>query len=475
MSEQKKQVVVIGNGMAGYRFCEKLLEYDAHHQYSMTVLGDDPLPAYDRVALSTLFGSKKERELIFSEKRWYDYYKIDLKLGTRVVSIDRKAKTVKSSTGEDVPYDKLVIATGSRPFVPTIGNSDKGGVFVYRTPQDVAGIRARAEKVKHAVVIGGGLLGLEAAEACREMDLHTTIVEHESVLMFRQLDKIGGYLLDQKIEKLGIHLKLGTSVQSVEGENAAERVILNGGEELEAGLVIIAAGITPNDELGAEADLDMGQFGGIAVNENVLTSDPDIYAVGECASFNDELFGLVAPCYAMAEAAAAHLGKINRVLEKWTPASKLKLLDLHVSSIGETHLSEAEAVHFIDQDIHAGVYKKLLISKDWKKLLGAILIGENSEFERLRKAIAKETLFPANPRDWLAPIGEPLNIEVDLEDDDLVCYCNYVTKGDICRAIDDEKLKNASQVMASTYAASSCGGCLQNVLAVTKQYIEHGI
>ncbi len=475
MPEQKQKIVVIGNGMAGYRFCEKLLEYDARHQYSMTVLGDEPMPAYDRVSLSTLFSGRPKQELILSEKRWYDYYKIGLQLGTRAVSIDRKVKQVRTADGAAHDYDKLVIATGSRPFVPEIKGTGLAGVHVYRSPADVEAIRSRAGTVSHAAVIGGGLLGLEAAEACREMGLHTTIVEREPVLMSRQLDVGGGYLLDQKIKALGIELRLGTSVKEIEGDAGAERVLLQDGETLEAGLVIIAAGITPNDELGAESGLRCGAHGGIAVNENTLTSDPDIYAVGECASCADQLFGLVAPCYAMAEAAAAHLGGINRVFETWTPGSKLKLLDLHVASIGQTHLSEDEATIFIDQDIHQGIYKKLLISKDWKKLLGAILIGEDSEFERLRKAVQRETPFPANPRDWLAPIGQPVKLEVELEDDDVVCFCNYVTKGDICRAIDAHNLKDASGVMATTYAASLCGGCLNTVLAVTKQYIEHGV
>lgn len=475
MSKEKKKIVVIGNGMAGFRFCEKLLEYDAHHQYSMTVLGEEPVPAYDRVALSSLFSGRPVQELIFSEQRWYDYYKIDLKLGARAVSIDRNSRKVITAAGTEFSYDKLVIASGSRPFIPEIAGTDLPGVQVYRTAADVSAIRRRSREVSSAVVIGGGLLGLEAAEACRELGLQTTIIEREPVLMSCQLDAGGGYILDRKIEELGIHLKLGASVNSITGCSTAERVTLSGGETLDAGLIIIAAGIIPNDELGAESGLEPGARGGIAVNKHVLTSDPDIYAVGECASFENELFGLAAPCYAMAEAAAAHLCGIGRIFEKWTPASKLKLLDLHVSSIGATHLTEDDATIFIDQDIHAGVYKKLLISKDWKRLLGAILVGEDSEFDKLRKAVARKTPFPPSPRDWLAPIGEPLNIEVEMEDDDIVCFCNYVTKGDICRAIDTHNLKDASGVMAATYAAGLCGSCLDNVIAVTKQYIEHGV
>ncbi len=475
MSDTKKQVVVIGNGMAGYRFCEKLLEYDAHHQYALTVLGDEAVPAYDRVALSSLFTCRPEQELFFAEKRWYDYYKIDLQLGTRAVSINRDAKTVMTADGSAHPYDKLVIATGSRPLIPAIGNIDLEGVHVYRTTEDVHALRDEAREAKKAVIIGGGLLGLEIAEACRELGVDTTILERAPFLMPLQLDTMAGKLLDMNIEQLGIHLKLEAHVRKLEGGARVERVVLENGEAFDADLVVITAGITPNDEIGIEAGLVPGQNGGIAVNERVLTSDPDIYAIGECASFDNDLFGLVAPCYAMAEAAAAHLGDINRVFEKWMPASKLKLLDLHVSSLGQTHLTEEEATFFIDQDIQKGVYKKLLISKDWKTLLGAILVGEDSEFERLRKAISKQTPFPANPRDWLAPINQPLRLEVEMEDDDVVCFCNYVTKGDICRAIDAHNLKTAGEVMAHTYAAGLCGSCMDTVIAVTKQYVEHGI
>ncbi|MDZ8117606.1 FAD-dependent oxidoreductase [Pontiella agarivorans] len=476
MADNKKQVVVIGNGMAGYRFCEKLLEYDAHHQYAMTVLGDEPVPAYDRVSLSTLFSGRRQAELYFAEQRWYDYYKIDLNLGSRAVSVDRKAKSVTAEDGTEYSYDKLVIATGSRPIIPAIGNTALGGVHVYRTAADVKAIREEARNAKNAVVIGGGLLGLEIAEACREMGLETTILEREKFLMPEQLDEMAGKLLDMKIEELGIHLKLGAHVQSLKGESDIERVVLDNGDVFDADLVVVTAGITPNDEIGTEAGLERGARGGIAIGKTTQTSDPDIYAIGECAAFKDTLFGLVAPCYAMAETCAAHLGGINKTFALQKPASKLKLLDLQVASIGNIHLPEdGDVDYFYDQDIQNGVYKKLLISKDWKTLYGAILVGEFSEFERLRKYIEKGLEMPDHPRELLAPIGRPIELDIELEDDDLVCFCNHVTKGDICKAIDAHNLKDASGVMATTYAAGLCGGCYDTVVAVTKQYIEHGV
>ncbi len=473
MSKNKKQVLVIGNGMSSFRFCEKLLEYDAHHQYSMTVLGDEPMPAYDRVALSSLFTGKSNTDLILAESRWYTHYKIDLQLGARAVSIDRTHKTVTTQDGTLYPYDKLVLATGARPHLPNLGGIQLQGVHVYRTPDDVSAIRNESQQASSAVIIGGGLLGLEAAEACRELGLETTIVEREPFLMACQLDEIAGGLLDQKIKNLGIKLKLNEQVQTLEGTQKVARVVYASGASTPADLVIIATGIIPNDELALDAKLERGKRGGIAINATVQTSDPDIYAIGECVSFNGRLFGLVAPGYQMAEVAAAQLGGINKTYEIQTPASKLKLLDLQVGSIGETQFTQDEVDFIYEMDLDKGIYKKLLISKDWKKLIGAVLVGEISEFEKIRKTLDSGGNLPPTPHDLLAPVGKPFNVELDLEDDDVVCFCNYVTKGDICKAIDTQHLKTVGDVMGATYAAGLCGSCYDTVVAVTKQHIEH--
>ncbi|MDF7805989.1 FAD-dependent oxidoreductase [Pontiellaceae bacterium B12219] len=475
MSEQKKQVLVIGNGMAGFRFCEKLLEYDAHHQYRITVLGEEPIPAYDRVSLSTLFSGKSDTDLILAEDRWYSYYKVTLKLGTRAQSINRAEKTVTATDGTVYAYDYLVIATGARPHIPAIEGTELDGVRVYRTPADVKGILQASRTATGAVIIGGGLLGLEAAEACRELGLETTVIEREAFLLACQLDEMAGEILDKKIEELGIHLRLNTQVKSIEGRVKVDRVRLEDGTAIPADLVIIATGILPNDELGRDARLELGSRGGIAVQNTVQTSDPAIFAIGECASFNNVLFGLIAPGYAMAEVAAAQLGEINKTFETSVPASKLKLLDLQVASIGETHYSLDEVDFVYEMDRSIGVYKKLLISKDWKKLIGAVLVGEISEFELIRKTLENGGDLPPTPHDLLAPVGEPFNAEIDMADDDVVCFCNYVTKGDICKAIDRDHLKTPEEVMSATYAASSCGSCRETVIAVTNQYVEHGI
>jgi len=469
MSDKKKHIIVVGNGMTSLRFCERLLEYDARHEYKVTILGDEQLPAYDRIALSSMFSGKSDADLIFSEVRWYTYHKMDLRLGIRVNAINRNAKTIITTDGEEFDYDYLVMATGARAHVPDIPGTDLTGVHAYRTSDDVHAIRRDGEKASRAIVIGGGLLGLEAAEACREMGLTTTKVEREPHLMACQLDEAGGKLLRTKVEDLGLMVRTGEQVLSLEGETAVHSIRLANHDPLPADLVILATGIQPNDELGSDCGLLLGERGGIAIDKTAHSSDPDIYAIGECSSFNGLTFGLVAPCYAMAEAAAANLGGINKTFDPGIPASQLKLLDLQVASLGDTHSTEGDFL--VDADMDAGVYKKMFISPDGKQLVGAILMGETSEFGRLQKCIEEKSALPENPAALLAPIGSPFEPELDLEDDDVVCFCNYVTKGDICKAIDKGNLKTTGDVMGATYAAGLCGSCLDMVDLVTKHQV----
>lgn len=472
--QKKKQVVVAGNGMASLRFCEKLLEYDAFHEYRLTVLGDELLPAYDRISLSSTVEGRPEKELLLAETRWYEYQKIDLRLGMRVISIDRDKKHVTTHTGAVINYDILVLATGARPHVPAIPGTELGGVHVYRTLADIQAILRDSLTATSAVVVGGGLLGLEAAEVCKMQGLETAIIERAPHLMACQLDSTGGQLLRNKIEALDIAVRTGEQVSGLKGAHSVEAVILENGESIRADLVILATGILPNDDLGREAGLDTGAKGGIAVDETLRSSDPGIYAVGECASYNDITFGLIAPCYAMAEAAAAHLGGINKTFHAAVPASQLKLLDLQVASIGNPLLTEPHAHHIVAQDADRGVYKKLVTDPGGNCLLGAILMGETSEFSRLQKIIEDRTKLPDHPENLLAPIGSPFEPEIDMADDDVVCFCSYVTKGDICKAIDRDNLKTTGDVMGVTYAAGLCGSCLDTVNSVTRFHLSRG-
>lgn len=458
--------------MTSLRFCEKLLEYDAFHEYQVTVLGDEPVPAYDRVALSSAFDEQSEQELILAEARWYARQKIDLRLGMRVVGINRTDRFVTTNTGSNINYDILIIATGARPHIPAIPGTGLSGVHVYRTLDDVEAIRRDSLSASSVVVIGGGFLGLEAADVCKKKGLQTMIIERASHLMACQLDSAGGQLLRNKIEALDIAVRTGEHVSGLEGADSVEVVKLENGESIRADLVILATGILPNDELGRETGLKIGARGGVAVDETVRTSDPSIYAIGECASYNNITFGLIAPCYAMAEAAAAHLGGFNKTFHAAVPASQLKLLDLQVASIGNPLLKEPHAHSLVVQDADRGVYKKLVTDPEGKYLLGTILMGETSEFSRLQKRIEDRTELPDHPENLLAPIGAPFEAEVDMEEDDVVCFCNYVTKGDICKAIDRDNLKSTSDVMGATYAAGLCGSCIDTVNSVTQLHLS---
>ena len=284
MPDKKKHIVVVGNGMTSLRFCEKLLEYDAQHEYRLTVMGEESCPAYDRVSLSSVFTDKTGNDLILSEARWYAYYKIDLRLGTCITAIDRVEQQIVTASGDRIKYDILILATGARPVIPPLKGNNLKGLFVYRTLNDQASIHAAGRTAKTAVVIGGGLLGLEAAEACRQLGLSTTIIEREPHLLACQLDPAGGQLLQSRIKALDLTVRTGTHVAEILGEGQVRAVRLKNNESLPADLVILAVGIQPNDELAQDAGITIGKHGGIAVNNNVRTSDSKIYAIGECAS-----------------------------------------------------------------------------------------------------------------------------------------------------------------------------------------------
>lgn len=471
MSRNKQHVVVVGNGMVGFRFCEKLLEYDAHHRFRVTVLGEEPVPAYDRIALTSAFGAKRPEELTLAEVRWYTHYKIDLRLNTRVEQVERNARTVVTSRGETIAYDKLVLATGARANVPQVEGAGLDGVYVYRTVSDLALIKRAARKATRAVVVGGGLLGLEAAAACRDLGLETQVVERAGHLLPCQLDAEAGGVLRREVEASGLSVRIGEEVRSLKGDGSVEAVHLCSGEVLPAELVVWAIGITPNDELGHRAGLELGARGGIAIASTAQTSDPDIYAIGECAAFQDATYGLAAPGYAMAEAATAHLCGLHKTFESWVTASQLKLYDVPVASLGNPHAAPPAACVVVDQDVDKGVYKKVLVDAQNRRLLGAILVGETSEFDLLRLLMERQGEVPEDPASLLAPIGKPLVAGPDLEEDDLVCFCNYVTKFDICKAIDEKQLKTTVDVMGATYAGGLCGSCLETVAALTKYHL----
>ncbi len=478
----RTRIVVVGNGMVGQRFLEKL---PAAGTFAITVIGEEPRPAYDRVQLSAFFAGKTAEDLNLVPPGFFDANGIAVRLSERAVAVDRAARTVRTADGGEIAYDKLVLATGSRPFVPAVPGHDRSGCFVYRTIEDLEAIRAGASTARVGVVIGGGLLGLEAARALRELGLETHVVELAARLMALQVDEGGGAMLRRKIEALGVRVHTGRVTQAI--ADAAAGSGMNGpdpqspvcetrprpsshalafadGSVLQADIIVFSAGIRPRDDLAREAGLTLGQRGGIVIDDLCRTSDPDIYAIGECALWQGRIFGLVAPGYQMAEVAARHIaGEPGIGFTGADMSTKLKLLGVDVGSIGDAHAATPGARSYAFVDERREIYKRLVVDADCKRLLGAVLVGDAGEYGTLLQTMLNGIPLPEHPEDLILPArgsegataGSGLSA---LPDGAQICSCNNVTKGAICAAVADG-CTTVGAIKASTRAASTCGGC----------------
>ena len=453
------KVVVIGNGMVGQRFLEKLAAKGG--ELEITAFCEEPRPAYDRVQLTSFFNGKSPSDLNLAERSFLEKAGVTLRLNDQVLAIDPVEKLVRSARYKAVAYDKLVIATGSTPFVPQVSGRDRRDCFVYRTIEDLEVLAATAARSKVGVVIGGGLLGLEAAKALRDLGLETHVVEFASRLMAVQLDDSAGRLLRKKIEALGARVHLGKNTREIGGgEKCRNRLVFADGTTLETDLVVFSAGIRPRDELARAAGLAVGERGGVRINSHCQTSNPDIYAIGECALWEGRIFGLVAPGYQMAEVAARHMtGEPVHFLGA-DMSTKLKLMGVDVASIGDAHGVTPEAVSYVYTD--EVVYKKLVVSGDRKQLLGAILVGDAGDYGPLQQLVLNHMALPEHPEDLILPVrtgSKPAGVGVDLlPESALVCSCNGVSKGQICAAI-AEGASSLGTLKKKTRAATSCGGC----------------
>jgi nitrite reductase (NADH) large subunit len=432
------------------------------------VFCEEPRLAYDRVNLSQVFEGKSAADLSLVEPGRYAAAGLEVFVGEAVVSVDRAARTVLSSAGRVVPYDTLVLATGSYPFVPPLKGREAPGCFVYRTIEDLEAIRAYAAAVDTGVVVGGGLLGLEAANALRNLGLETHVVEMAPRLMPLQVDDMGGAILRRRIEGLGVavHTALATKeiARGADGRAAGLRFADGGG--LEADLVVFSAGIRPRDDLARAAGLAIGPRGGVVIDDRCRTSDPDILAIGECASWDGRTYGLVAPGYRMADVAADTLlgtGAASR-LGAFDMSTKLKLLGVDVASFGDAFGLEPGAHTLSIVDSVAGFYKKLVLSADKLRLLGGILVGEASAYGQLLAMVQSKAALPPHPEDLILPPREgrkPAGLGVDaLPDAALICNCHNVDKGAVCRAIAGEGLTAVAGIKACTKAGSGCGSCV---------------
>jgi nitrite reductase (NADH) large subunit len=458
----KQTLIVIGNGMVGQNFLSTLTSSDKHDDFHIVTFCEEPRPAYDRVHLSSFFSGKTASDLSLVEPGFFENNGITLHLGDKAISIDRRTKTVTSAKGRVISYDKLVLATGSYPFVPPVPGHDRANCFVYRTIEDLESISAAAEHGKVGVVVGGGLLGLEAAKALTDLGLQTHVVEFAPRLMAVQLDEAGGAMLRHKIENLGVNVHTGKNTSIIkDGDQHRHKMCFADGTELETDIILFSAGIRPRDELASACGLDMGSRGGIMIDNQCKTSDPDIYAIGECALWNGMIFGLVAPGYAMARTVVADLTGGESSFTGADMSTKLKLMGVDVASIGDAHAKTPGAMVYTYQNGATEVYKRLVVSRDKKQLLGAVLVGDASGYGTLLQYCLNGIELPENPDALILPSrsDESVGLGPDaLPMSATICSCYNVTKGDVCKAIDGG-CTTIGGLKAETKASTGCGGC----------------
>jgi nitrite reductase (NADH) large subunit len=473
----QKTVVIIGNGMVGHRFCDRLVEFDAARRCRIVTFCEEPRPAYDRVNLTKYFEHRKPEKLALATPDWYAERGITLHIADRAIEIDRANRVVRSARGREVPYDVVILATGSTPFVPPVPGVDKRGVFVYRTIEDLDRIIAYGQGVKKAAVIGGGLLGLEAAKAAYDLGLETHVVEFAPRLMPRQIDDTGSRVLVGKINSLGVQVHLNKNTREILGNGKVEGMAFVDGGELDVKMVVVSAGIKPRDELARAAGLMVGQRGGIVVDDRLRTSDPDIYAIGEVTLFGGMIYGLVAPGYEMAETVAANLCGEDRAFKGADMSTKLKLMGVDVASFGNCFADEKAAKAITYEDPFKGSYKKLLFSHDGTRLLGGILVGDASEYGALTMLAKSSEPLAMTPSELLLGKGDakaagPAGMVTNIPNDTQICSCNNVSKGQICSAIRDKNLTSVDEIKSCTKAGTGCGGCLPLVTDLFKAQIK---
>ncbi|WP_372880943.1 nitrite reductase large subunit NirB [Psychromonas sp.] len=460
----QQNIIVIGNGMVGYKFCERLSDKDTQKKFKIITFCEEPRPAYDRVHLSAYFEGKTAEELSMASINWYKERDIDIYLQDKVISIDRDKKTVTSEKGRTLSYDKIVMATGSSVFVPPVPGIDKEGVFVYRTIEDLEEIIAYAKNCKTCAVIGGGLLGLEAAKAAQELGLQTDVIEFAPRLMPRQVDDAGGEMLKQLIEAQGMRVNLNKNTKKIIGETSVTAMEFVDGSVIQTDMIIISAGIRPRDDLARESGLTVGERGGILVNSSLKTSDPDIYAIGECVLYGDIIYGLVAPGFNMADAVAEQLvGNKSASFTGADMSTKLKLMGTDVASFGDIEPKDKLCKDIALNNPHTGVYKKLVISEDGKRLLGGVLVGDANEYGNLLQICQNNMKLPDDPMSLILPKNDDAESGIgigDLPDTAHICSCENVTKGDILDAIENHACNSVSEIKSFTKAGTGCGGCI---------------
>ncbi|WP_419763759.1 MAG: nitrite reductase large subunit NirB [Arcobacter sp.] len=480
----KEKLIVIGNGMSGLRTIEDLLELDKE-KYDITVYGEEPYVNYNRIMLSYLLsGEKSFEDTIINHQTWYDENDITLHKGDKVIEIDKNSKTVTSQNGKIQSYDKLLIATGSKPFIPNTFGSNLENVIAFRTKQDSDTILELIDKNKTAVVVGGGLLGLEAAYGIAMHGIKTILVHRSGSILSQQLDATGGKLLQQNLERYGIEFKLNTTVTEIFGDGKVEKVNFSDGTLVDSNIVVFATGITPNTSLAKEAKLNCNK--GVVVDDFLKTSDDSIFAIGECVEHSGNTYGLVAPLYEQAKILAKVLAdKKTGGYSGSTLSTRLKISGVDLFSAGD-YLGDETTETLILLDEKVGIYKKLVIYDN--KIIGMVLYGETADASWYLKLLKEETdisdlrtkiLFGKSALGDSGHGGDDVN---SMSDDEEVCGCNGVCKGDIVTAIQTKDLKSLNDVKTCTKAGASCGSCLGlveqilvNTLGDEYDAVEEGI
>lgn len=468
----KQRVVVVGNGMVGHKFIDTIIGAPEANNFEVVTFSAEPRLAYDRVQLSSYFSGTSADQLMLTSEGYYDENGVKYVLNEKVVEIDRATKKVVTASGREEGYDTLILATGSYPFVPPIPGNDGEHCLVYRTIEDLEAITASAQSSKVGVVVGGGLLGLEAANALKCLGLETHVVEFAPRLMAVQLDEGGGALLRRKIEDLGVsvHTQKATT-EIVAGENCRYRMNFADGSHLETDLILFSAGIRPEDTLARQAELTVGERGGIVVDNQCKTSDDNIYAIGECALWGGKIFGLVAPGYSMAKVAAGSICGQSDEFVGADMSTKLKLLGVDVASIGDAHGLTPGSLSYTYTDDVEQVYKRLIVSADRKKLVGAVLVGEVEAYGNLLQLVLNDMDLPESPEALILPSidgSASTGLGVDaLPETAVICSCYDVTKGQIEQAVAGGATDMAA-IKAMTKASTGCGGCA----ALAKQVLD---
>ncbi len=476
-------LVVVGHGMVGQRFLEELADRGVTERSRVVVLCEEPRAAYDRVQLTSYFAGRTPEDLSLVEGDFMDRHGIELHLGDPATGIDRETRTVTARSGLTVRYDALVLATGSYPFVPPVPGKDSTGCFVYRTIEDLLAIEEYAKNARAGVVVGGGLLGLEAAGALKGLGVHTHIVEFNPRLMALQVDEGGGSALRRTVEEMGLEVHTGVGGKEIVADDGGTvtAMELSDGSRLDTDLVIFSAGVRPRDQLARDCGLTVGERGGISIDEQCRTSDPAVYAIGECALASDgRVYGLVAPGYDMARTAAETIARSTAPADDaaageesaFTGAdlsTKLKLLGVDVASFGDAHGTTEGCLDVVYSDSRSGVYKKLVIGSEGE-LLGGVLVGDAEAYGMLRPLTG--TVPPLAPEQLVLPAGFAADGggaalgPSALPDSAVLCNCHNVTKGTVRAAVTEHSCTTLPEVKKCTKAGTGCGSCIKTLTAV---------